>query len=425
LAGWGGTCDLPDVRRALHSLRWLAAGAAGAVAAAVAFAALAGCSGKKPELAPRTPATTQPATLPTIVVARPPPPPAEHWYFEWLSRDGKRALLRRLDTKSRATFHARMVDVDSGATMEEAKLEELAKVPFETIGRLPRLDTLLGTSGLGDDLVRGAHLVGAFPLGSGGRISAAPDGSAIAFNAGDWLYVADKNGRIKRRLAEEASYDPRFTPDGRHLIFRRLSAASPSANGAVRGKYELFVVPTDLSKPPQRLEGTAGTRDRVVIAADGQSAISISSLEPQIKTCVLSVSMRAPFGVKKMACLDGGEQLVDSLLSPTGKWVAVMTSKHDVKTEALSFRLRVVALANGKVAHDAPMERGVGLRAISDEGVLVQSGPQGIFVDDVPAKSRRLLTSSIDLGFRAFFRNASEIVYVRDRDVRVVDLARE
>ena len=61
---------------------------------------------------------------------------------------------------------------------------------------------------------------------------------------------------MKKRLAPEATYDPRFTPDGKNLLFRR-------ATGKVDGvfaKYELFIVPADLSSPARLLAGTAGAR---------------------------------------------------------------------------------------------------------------------------------------------------------------------
>ena len=74
------------------------------------------------------------------------------------------------------------------------------------------------------------------------------DGVAIAFDAGDWLYIADDTGRVRRRLVEEAAYDPRFTPDGKHLFFRRITGTVD-----VFAKYELFVVPSDLSAPPRAL----------------------------------------------------------------------------------------------------------------------------------------------------------------------------
>lgn len=438
LALRAATCILARVRRSYRHPPSASTTASLAAASLVALGILSGgCSGPPPK-APVV------ATLPTSTMPVAPEPqvlPPEHWYFEWLSQDGKRALLRRLDGTSRSRFHARVVDVDSGATVAEEKLDALARVPFETIGHdpaeLPKLDAMLETAEVGDDLLRGAKVVGSFPLGSTTRFSASPSGSAIAFNAGDWLYVADKSGHVRKRIAEEASYDPRFTPDGKNLLFRRLTGNVDH----VFARYELFVVPADLSGPARKLEGTAGARDRFVVADGGATAITIASREPQIKTCVLGVGLKAPFAVKRVACLDGGELLVDTVFSPKGKFVAITTQRRLDGAGAgaasganvarakdglrqLAWRLRVVSIATGKVVLDESQEAGLGIRAVSDAGLLVQSGPRGVVLTDVPKKKRRALEQPFDIGYRGYFRGASELVFVQGRDVGVVDLAK-
>lgn len=343
------------------------------------------------------------------IVEPPLPAPAEHWYFEWLSNDGKRALLRRLDPAARSTFHARVVDVDTGKTVDEAALEELGKVRYATIGRkisdIVKFGATIESAAFGDDLVRGTEIARGFPFGSCGRFSAAP--GAIAFNAGDYLYIADRKGHVKKRLGEDAAYDPRFTPDGRHLIFRR-------ANGSldrVVTRYELFVVPTDLSAPPKPLSGTSGARDRFVVSADGSSAVAVASHEPHIKTCVLAINLWPPFPVKKLACLDGGEPIVDSVLSPRGRWAALTTQSKD------GFRLRVLSLGNGKIALDQPIPPGLAVRAVSDAGLLVESSFERVVVTDVAAKKaprRAEMETYVDVGHRGFFRTRAgkeELVY--------------
>ena len=47
----------------------------------------------------------------------------------------------------------------------------------------------------------------------------------------------------------------------------------------------------------------------------------------------------------------------------------------------------------------------------------MQSGPRGVVVDDVRAKSRHRREMDVDLGHRAFFRSATELVYVRGSSV--------
>lgn len=405
----------------------------------------AACGGDRvaaqpPRAPPHVVVLQAPAGVP-VAEARAPAPsaPPEHWYFEQMSPNGRHALLRRLDAVGRTTMQTRIVDVDSGAVLEEVTTPELAKFPSSTIGRSPaeiaKLDGILAAAPFAEDLLRGAHVASAFPFGSCGRLSAAPNAAAIAFNAGDWLYVADAAGRVKKKLAQEAAYDPRFTADGKHLFFRRATGALDK----VFAKYELFVMPSDLSQPPRVLPGTAGVQERFTTSADGKDAIVIASHEPQITSCVLSVGLRPPFSVKRLGCLDGREVLVESAVSPKARWAALTTQtstpgaddegEGDAKskrslagTPKLAWRLRVIALASGQVVYDVPAEPGFSLRAISDAGILVQSGVRGVVVDDVPQKKRRVLEAPVDLGHRAFFRSGTELVVLRGGGVAVVDL---
>jgi hypothetical protein len=355
-----------------------------------------------------------------------PEPHPGHWYFEWLSSDGKRALLRRLDGEARSTLQTRVVDVETKRVLAEDTFPELGKLPTATIGRKPNevaeLMGRLAAPTFGEDLVRNAGIAEDFPFGSCGRLSTSSQGGAIAFNAGDWLYVANNRGHVQKRLTTQAAYDPRFTPDGQNLLFRRATGTLDK----VRAKYELFVVPTDLSSAPRLLNGTAGARDSFGIDVEANVAIVVASQEPQIKTCVLSVGLKSPFAVKRLACLDGGEQFVDGALSPNGRWAAVTTQKVAKDTPSgFAWRLRAVSLASGKVALDQPAEPGLLVRAISDAGLLVQSGTGAdrVVVDDLVAKTKRTLEHPAELGHRGFFRSASELVVVRGGSVDVVDLA--
>ena len=382
--------------------------------------AVGGCSAQRTAVAP-TP-VKQALAAPVAVPSQPRAGPPEHWYFEWLSQDGQRALLRRLDGPARGMLQTRVVDVDSGATLAEDTFPELGRLPTATVGRRPNemaeLVGMLAAPAFGDDLVRGARMAGEFPFGSCGRLSASPSGGAIAFNAGDWLYVADKSGHVQKRLSVEAAYDPRFTPDGKHLLFRRATGTIDK----VRAKYELFVVPADLSAPPRVLAGTAGARDRFAVDAEGKFAVAIASQEPHIKTCVLSIALKPPFAVKRLACLEGGEQFVESALSPSGRWAALTT--QSTQAGALAWRLRVVSLATSKVVLDEPAVPGMIVRAISDAGLLVQSGARGVVAFDVPAQTRRTFGEGIELGHRGFFRGLNELVVVRGSTVGVVDLTK-
>ncbi len=371
---------------------------------------------------PRPVVVVRTSSAAVATTPQPAPRPFEgHWFFESLSHDRRRALLRRLDGEARSTLQTRVVDVASGATVAEERFIELGKLPTATIGRKPNevaeLLGMLTAPAFGDDLSRAARIAEEFPFGSCGRLSVAPQGGAIAFNAGDWLYITDESGRVRRRLTNEAAYDPRFSPDGRFLIFRRATGTIDK----VRAKYELFAAATDLSEGPRALPGTAGTRDRLVIDADAKSAVTVASQEPQIKTCLLSIALKSPFAVKKVVCLDGGEQYVESTLSPTGRFAAITTQSSG--SSGVVWRLRVVSTADKKVVLDEPEEPGMIVRALSDEGLLVQSGARGVLLTDVSSKVVRTVDVGSDLGHRGFFRSATELVVVRGGSVAVVDLA--
>ena len=416
--------------------------------AAITCAAACGaaaCGGAAQAPAAPTPVRVSSASLgpagPLGVVPLPSEParPPEHWFFESLSSDGRRALLRRLDGDARSTLQTRVVDVESGRTLAEATFPELGKLPSTTIGKKPNevseLFGMLTSPAFGDELVRGARIAEEFPFGTCGRFTTSVQGGPIAFNAGDWLYISDDKGHVQRRLTTEAAYDPRFTPDGTHLLFRRITgtldrAARPSTGQDLsRGRYELFVMPADLSAAPRVLAGTAGARDRFAVDEDGKVAVAVASQEPQLKTCALQIALRPPFAVKKLACLDGGEPLVESVLSVHGHFVALTTQSAPKAGRdglfPLAWRLRVVALDTGKVALDEPEEPGVMVRAISDAGLLVKSGPRGVELTDVPAHARRMLSHPVELGHRGYFRSPTELVVVRGGSVGVVDLATE
>lgn len=351
--------------------------------------------------------------------------PPSTWHFEALSSDGKRALLRRLDPEMRSAFDVRVVDVASGRVEEEARLAEMARVPASTIGGRPaelkELEFMLASPAFGRDLVESARIASVFPFGACGRLAAGP--AAISFDAGDWLYTADRDGRVRRRVVEEAAYDPRLSPDGKWLFFRR---ATGRTDGAL-ARYELFVSPADLSAPPRALPGTAGVRaERFVLHPDGQTAYALTVHRETARhaeradgsACFVSLATKPPFATKKLACLEVDGRVIESVVSPKGKWAAISTKKRGEPR----WRVRVASLATGKVVRDEADPTGYALRAISDSGLLVESDAHGALVVDVPAAKVRALPA-VDLGHRGFFRSDTELVYATSGSVATIDLA--
>jgi hypothetical protein len=334
------------------------------------------------------------------------------WHFEALSLDGKHALLRKLDAEMRSAFDVRVVEVGSGTVIDDAKLEELARVPASTIGGKPaelqQLDWMLVSHAFEEDIARGAAIASRFPFGACGRLAASP--SAISFDAGDWLYVADTNGRVRQRLVDEAAYDPRFSPDGKWLFFRRATG-----HDKLFAHYEMFVSPADMSAPPKLIAGTAGMHDHFV--SDGKNAYALST-QVGAETCFVSLALKPPFATKKLACVDGDERVVESVISPKGKWAAVVTRAHI----AHDWHLRVLSLTTGKAIRDEAEAPGLALRAISDSGLLVESGSRGVVISDVNGTAR-LLEKPIDLGSRGYFKSDTELVYENEGSVSVLDLS--
>lgn len=341
------------------------------------------------------------------------------WHFEALSLDGKHALLRKLDPEMRSSFDVRVIDVESHNVLDEVTLPELAKVPASTIGGKPteiaQLEWQLASPAFGRDLVHGAAVSSAFPFGACGRLAAST--SSIAFDAGDWLYSADTDGRVRRRLVDEAAYDPRFSPDGKWLFFRRATG-----HERVLARYEMFVSPADLSVPPKPVAGTAGMHDRFVVHPDGKNAYALSSQPtvPGADICFVSMGLKPPFATKKLACVEGNnERVAESAISPKGKWAAISTHKRGDAT----WHLRVMSLATGKVVRDEVEQPGLVLRAISDAGLVVESGILGArIVDAASGKDRPL--SAPDLGHRAFFKDETNLVYATEGSVATYDVSK-
>jgi hypothetical protein len=390
----------------------------------------------------------QPTPRPVPGFPAPPPPPSrggprpiEFWYLEAVTRDGSLALLRNTPPHgSAAAPRLRLVDVDRGAVLEELALEQLARLPRETVsdgGRVLRtVDSALRSTELAAELASMAKLVERFPLGAIDRFAAAPGGRRLAFNAGDWIYVADGQGRGPRRVAARASYGPWFTPDGKRLVFRRIG---PSLDGVV-SRYDLYSAPADLGAEPRRIDGTGETREPFVLSADGREAIMLAGHPPQIPTCALAVPLAPPHKVRRLACLEGGERQVGHRLSPTGRLVEVVTSRETSEDDPssvridrdgvrrpnkkLAYRLRVLSLADGKVVLDMP-HRPMIVLALSDEGLLLRRQNDGslLLMDAVTREERVLPRSQVpDVGVQARFRGPREILYVQEGLVKRLQL---
>ncbi len=364
------------------------------------------------------------------------------FYLESLSNDGERALLVEVGGAP-SNVHYRVVEVDSGRLVIDLPLRSVSALPLETIddgGKVRRtIDDLLKDKGVAQDLVKAAEVLRDFPLGAGGRVAASTAG-IIAFNAGDWIYAAEADGAPKRRVAEEASYAPWFSPDAKSLLYRRLNG---SLDG-VEGKYEIFAGPADLTKPARELRDTAAALYGFALSKDGKAVRLVASFEPVVKTCVVRVELESPYETKKEVCLKDGEKLSDGRLSPTGAYAVLFTEKDLAEDDASAKlvmpdgtrkamkkrarRMRVVDVEEAAVVADVPRPMGTFV-AVSDTGQTVFFSKERLVLRDARAADvKELANDPLDpnVGFivSARFRSPSELVYVKGETVGLLDVKR-
>jgi hypothetical protein len=383
-----------------------------------------------PRAAPE-PAQPEPAQLAAPDGRAAPPRRGEHWYIERLSADGKRALQREISDHARP-LRFRVTAIDTGAIEQELELPTLGALPRETLldsGGVRKDVTLsLEAPAIVDELRAAAQLLGGFPLGASDRIAVAPDGKHVAFNAGDWIYTA-VDGQVLRRVDARASYRPRFTPDGKALLY--------DGHVGPRGKYEVFATSSDGKAKPRRLAHPGDVRDGFALTDDAMRVV-IGDV-PKAAACVLEVALAPPHRVKRLGCLPGGERLMSCKLSPRGTWAACDTVKeldeddpHSTITiggktqpsKKLAFRTRAMQVETGDVVIDRPGPGGA--LAISEGGLLVIGGREPRVV--VPAHElqgeERPLPGTHRFVVQAMFRSLTELVVDHDGALAVIDLTR-
>jgi hypothetical protein len=360
------------------------------------------------------------------------------YLLESVTEDGKRALLLELASMPNQ-LHYRVVDVDTSAVAADLPLTALSTLPLETLadagGTVREIDDLVKSPAVADDLKKAAPWLAAFPLGAGGRV-AAHASLGIAFNGGDWVYLADPDGHTKLQLSKAASYAPWFSPDGKLVFTRRLHG---SLDG-VEGRYVLYGASVDGKSPAREIPATAALRDGFALEPDARAVRVVASFEPKVKTCVVRVELTPPFVTKQQACLDDREELVDARLSTHGAWATFLTTKQLAEDDPgavmvmpdgsrkpmkkKAFRFRVVDVETGRVAFDGARPTGT-LVAISDAGLAVFSAPDGVTLFDAATKTSKKLANPLDLGLFGRFRNDRELVFVSGDTASVVDLSKQ
>lgn len=353
------------------------------------------------------------------------------WFIQSVSTDGKHVLLREL-TDDSATQHFRVAAADTDATEADLTLPVISSLPLESLydggGTKPvKLD--MSTPGLAEELAKAGKLLGAFPFGAGGRLAAAPDGSHVAFNGGDWIFTAI-DGKVQTRVSAEASYSPWFTPDGKTLLFRRENGLIDG----VEGKYELYATSVDGKRAARELVGTAGVFETFALTDHDTLRVLVTS-EPHIKTCVVEIGLASPYRVKQLGCLASHEKVVSCVLSPKGAWLGCSTVSELKQLDPNSvsihpdgsrtfdhkrqFRLRTMDVATGKVYVDRAQTGTPS--AISDDGLFVIYGDPLTLID-THDKARELAAGNV--GLFTHFRNTTELITETGGAIKVIDVTK-
>lgn len=372
-----------------------------------------GCrSDAQPPPARSTPVNAPPPVVSASADDSKDPPPIRLWLVHRLSADGKRALQYEL-SDGHATRY-RVVAVDTNAIESDLALPVMSTLPLQTLGdERPAVKLDVDRAELRDEVLEVAALVRGFPLGSGHRIAATPDGGYAAFNGGDWLFTAQAD-RAVEQVADEASYNPWFTPDGKTLLFHRENGL---VDGVV-GKYEVFATSSDGREQPRRIAGTAGVHGHFALSPKSGVRVIVSS-EPQIKTCVVEIALAKPNRAKRLGCLPGGERVVHCVLSPSGARVACDTVKV-LAPDKRVFRARAMEVETGKIEIDRAGD-GHGVSAISDDGLLVLRGPTELVTVDARGREKVLAARAV---LFTQFRSATELVIEGSGRFRVVDVTK-
>ena len=242
-----------------------------------------------------------------------------------------------------------------------------------------------------------------------GNDAAAPSGDAYVSPASDLsLAVVDRAGRSLRTIPADRPWTPRFSPDGRYVVY--------GAFGAGRHTSDLWV--TDLD---------AGTTRRLTDSdADAN--------DPQWNTdgSAIAYSANAPAGKDvMMRSLDGGKQLVLAIRTGTQfptDWLrdgALLVTeqagpdKHDVLVQpkdGSTARPYAATAADETAARISPDGRWVAYT--SDE-----SGRAEVYIDSYPRPMRRVTISSRGGQHPVWRGDGRELYYWRDGSLVAAQLS--
>lgn len=337
--------------------------------------------------APRATAPAAPGTIPAVL---------------GVTRDGKRALLR-LD------------DVHGHVTPSRYRWIEIATNAMES-------EWTLSDPPLAADVVKHAAALLDLDEPHDERFAVSP--SAVVFNHGDWLDVADpKTGRGLARLASDPSYYPQISATGAFVVYQREQG---SLDGVV-GNYMPFVAPLPSGTPSRRLEVNDVRGEEMRISPDGAFLYVQSGTEHPEQGCLVRVTIAPPSPTKKLFCADPGQTFVGVRFSRSRAFAAVMTRRGSVGPVRATF----LRLPEGTVIASLEESPAFEVAAIDDQGVGLASamtvglGARESALVDPTARTIDVFTPAVAVPtafYGAAWLSGDRFVVGHDGGVQVVEI---
>jgi hypothetical protein len=155
-------------------------------------------------------------------------------------------------------------------------------------------------------------------------LAVAPDGSAMALTAGDWVYAADAKGRVARRLFDGVADDPWVSPDGRSVAFKALSRDA---------SYVAMIAPLIGKGPAYAMPAASGVH-AIVTWSDDSSRLFVETRQEsgkKVRACLVELRV-ANGAAHPLVCEDSFGPRMSVHASPDRATFLVETEGADKET---------------------------------------------------------------------------------------------
>ncbi len=287
-----------------------------------------------------------------------------------VTADGQRALVRLGDIGSRRTPPLfRWVQVSDNRVLEEWREPGLTGVPRESVNddgshkRADMLRDMNADTAFAADISKHTEALLQLATALEDRFAVSQGSKYVVLNGGDWLYVADRKGKVLSRVSSDASYRPKISPDGKWLAYHRLVG---SLDGVV-GNYVVFLGAARPGAPSQRVRATRDVGDPIAWDPSSKYVYTRQGAEQPKGGCLVRIDAKPPYAVQKLACAPDCEELHVGF-SPQMRY-GLLSSKRGGPQPVMT--LRWVRLPGGERAGEQIFDGYASQFAISDSGVVV------------------------------------------------------